>query len=372
MAATEERKAFKDYFDRDTAKALGRQLKGAHSQFDSAKFVRQAVKNLDDLEMMARVSQFAAAMRAGLPNDLDEALGIIERSLPPILPDCEQVTDGYLQWPVGQFIADYGVEHFEASFSCMVALTQRFSSEFAIRPFVQRYPDEVFARLLKLTEHESPHVRRWCSEGVRTRLPWGKRLDELIANPAPIFPILEKLKDDSELYVRKSVANNLNDIAKDHPDRVVKLGARWLKKATAERKWVVRQALRTLVKAGHEGALEVLGFGAPEGVSAKLSVSEARVKIGDAVQLYLTLKNGAKRPQSFAVDYRVHYVKANGSASPKVFKWKEIELDAGEEIALKKKQAFKVTTIRPLYSGRHRIEVQVNGTVVAEAAVTLA
>ena len=368
---TAQRKAFKDYFDRTAVKAIGAQVAGAWPKFDQASFRRLASKNLNDLEMMDRVRQISAALRAELPTSMPRALAILTQSLPPLLPDTTAVTDGYLQWPLGQFIADYGVEHFEPSLKAMIELTQRFSSEFAVRPFVERYPEEIFERLLELTQHESPHVRRWCSEGTRTRLPWGAKLHQLVADPSPIFPILEALKDDPELYVRKSVANNLNDIAKDHPEKVIQRLRKWKKGASRERQWIIRHALRTQIKAGDPTALKLLGYGDAKGLKATIEASPKTVKIGSAVELRITLENQTKQTKAALVDYAVHYVTKTGTISRKVFKWKTLELAAGEIIELSKKHAFKVATIRALYPGVHRVEVQVNGGVLSEMSIEL-
>lgn len=364
-----ENKAFKDWFDRDAARALGAQLRAVSPGFDEARFFARATEGIDDLEMMDRVRRFSSALRAELPDDMEAGLRIVTESLPPILDGTDSVTHGYLQWPIGQLIADHGVEHLDASWEAMIALTQRLTSEFAIRPFVERYPDEVFARLQALTGHESAHVRRWCSEGIRPRLPWGKRLDALVADPSPIFPVLEALKDDPSLYVRKSVANCLNDVAKDHPEAVLAIAARWMEGASEERAWVVKHALRTLVKAGDPRALEVLGFGPPKGLTASLSVSPERVAIGEHVTLSLTIESAVRC--ELLVDYRVHYRKSNGEARPKVFKWKTLSVRAGETASLTKKQPMRVTTIRPLYPGEHVVDVQVNGVVLAESRFSL-
>ena len=147
MTSGPEKKAFKDWFDRNAVRRLGEQVHEADRAFATSSFVRTAVRGLEELEMMERVRQISAALRRHLPPDTERALEILSASLPEPLPDCEAVTDGWLQWPVGQFIADYGVEHFEASMAAMHALTQRFSSEFAIRPFIQRYPDQTFERV---------------------------------------------------------------------------------------------------------------------------------------------------------------------------------------------------------------------------------
>ena len=371
MAGEEKRKAFKDYFDRSAARALATQLHGADPAFDKKAFVRRATDGLEPLAFAARVRRFSDALRATLPSNVPRALEVIVKSLPPPLPDCEAVTDGWLQWPVGQFIADHGLEHFESSMAAMVELTQRFSSEFAVRPFVEHRPQETFARLRALTDHPSPHVRRWCSEGVRPRLPWGKRLNALILDPAPIWPLLEALKDDEERYVGRSVANNLNDLAKDHPEAVVQRCQKWTRRAPEARQWVIKHALRSLIKSGHAGALAVMGVGPADKISATLRIKPKRIAIGDAVDLVIVLKSGAKKTQRLVVDYAVRYARAQGTSAPKVFKWTNLSLDGGQETTLRKRHSMRPTTIRRLYPGRHDVIVQINGQPVAEASFQL-
>lgn len=247
-----ERKAFKDWFDKAAARVLAGQVAGAMPSFDQEQFIRLASRNLKALEFAGRVRQFSDALAATLPKPIPKALAVLTESLPPPLPDCEAVTDGWLQWPLGQFIADHGLEYFDASMEAMMELTQRFSSEYAIRPFVERYPEATFDRLLALTDDPNPHVRRWCSEGTRPRLPWGKKLQGLVADPTPIWPILEALKDDGELYVRRSVANNLNDIAKDHAPLVVQRCMAWSEDSNERRDWAIKHGLRSLIKAGKD------------------------------------------------------------------------------------------------------------------------
>ena len=173
-SSKDDKKLFKNWFDDQAAKALASQLRRADSSFPNKKFIRIATQDLASLELAGRVNQFAAALASCWPDDIPKSLAIIRASLPPPLPDCEAVTDGWLQWPIGQYIADRGLEHFNDSMLTMLELTQRFSSEFAVRPFVEHRQQETIQYLRDLTDHESPHVRRWCSEGLRTRLPWGK------------------------------------------------------------------------------------------------------------------------------------------------------------------------------------------------------
>lgn len=366
-----ERKLFKDWFDKDAADMLAAQMILVMPQFPKAAFVKNATTGLARLEFAGRVNQFAGALKEALPSNIPEALSIIRESFPEPLPDCESVTDGWLQWPVGQFIADYGLGYFNESMQTMVELTQRFSAEFAVRPFVDKHQKKTLDYLKTLTKHPSPHVRRWCSEGIRTRLPWGIKLHGLIENPRPILSILEDLKDDNEPYVRRSVANNLNDIAKDHPDLVVARCRKWLGGRQPVRETLIKQALRSLIKDGNPAALSVLGFAPPQKLKCELSVSQSSVTIGDDVQLVAKIASQSDTSQSLIVDYVVHYVRKNGSQSAKVFKWKSIELSAGAVCAIKKKQSFKKTSVRELYAGDHRIDLQINGQLVARTVVSL-
>lgn len=366
-----ERKAFKDWFDRSAAARLAAQVTEVMPSFDGSRFVRLATGNLKQLEFAARVRQFSDALRQTLPDSVPDALKILRECLPELLPDCENVTDGWLQWPVGQFIADHGLDHFDESMATMIELTQRFSSEFAVRPFVDQQAGETFARLLELTDHPSEHVRRWCSEGVRSRLPWGMKLRALVADPSPIWPILEKLKDDPEIYVRRSVANNLNDIAKDHPDLVVARLRKWKKRSNANRDWLIRHALRSLIKDGHSGALELVGFGPPEKLIAKLSIKPSKIRVGEHVDLAAEISSTAGKSQRLAVDYAVHYVRKAGGTTAKVFKWTTLELPGRGSVSLSKKHPMKKTTIRALYPGAHKVEIQINGTRFAASCFEL-
>ncbi|MDF1860134.1 MAG: hypothetical protein P1U87_07965 [Verrucomicrobiales bacterium] len=366
-----ERKAFKDWFDASAVRRLSDQFASATDQFDRKKFSRLAKSGLEDLEFHGRVKHLSNALRETLPSHVPGALKILTDSLPEKQPDCDSVTDGWLQWPLGQWIADHGVHHYDESMAAMVELTKRFSSEFAVRPFVEKYPDRIFSHLLDLADDPNPHVRRWCSEGIRTRLPWGKKLHFLIEDPSPILPILERLKDDDELYVRRSLANNLNDIAKDHPELVAGICSQWTKGAGDERIRLIKHALRSLVKDGHPGGLLVLGFSPPHRVSATMEVEPAAVSIGGSVTLRATIRNDSKKRIAMIVDYAVHYVRKGDKTSDKVFKWKTVELAAGEEITLKKKHSLKATTIRALYPGCHRVDLQINGVRLAEAEFEL-
>jgi 3-methyladenine DNA glycosylase AlkC len=360
---------------RDAAAQLARTGAG----FDAPGFVRKATRGLDALEMKARAMQIADALQATLPRPFHAAADAIEAALAPPeageqmaqLQGLQQGLRGWILWPVGEFVAREGLAHPERALRVLHAITQRFTAEFAIRPFIVEHPAHVFDTLARWVHDDSAHVRRLVSEGSRPRLPWGLQLKALIADPGPTLPLLRALQDDPSGYVRRSVANHLNDIAKDHPALV----ARWLHEhlpgAPAERQALLRHASRTLIKAGNAEVLKAWGLGATFQGQARLVVKPARVALGGEVLLTLVLQSTAAQPQTLAIDYAVHHVKANGSTSPKVFKGWQLTLPPRGGLELSKRHAVKPITTRRYHPGRHPVVVQINGRPVAEAAFVL-
>jgi 3-methyladenine DNA glycosylase AlkC len=241
-------------------------------------------------------------------------------------------------------------------------LTQVFTSEFAIRPFIQRYPDKCLTLLTEWATDPSYHVRRLVSEGTRTRLPWASRLPEFIQDPTAVIKLLELLKDDTELYVRRSVANNLNDIGKDHPELLANIAKMWLKDASKNRVWLVKHGLRSALKRSEQGALAVLGYG--NSANAKIqniTITPQNAKMGSSIQINFELVNQAKKTAALMVDFCIHFVKANGKTNPKVFKLKMVRLAPSQSQYFSKKVSLKAMTTRTLYSGCHKVEVIING-----------
>ena len=241
-------------------------------------------------------------------------------------------------------------------------LTKRFSAESSIRPFLVKYPEDTYARLREWASDGNVHVRRLVSEGIRPRLPWAPRLRAFQEDPHPVIALLELLKDDPERYVQRSVANNLNDIGKDHADLAVETCRRWLIGASPAREWIVRHALRSLVKKGHSGALETLGVGDKPKVSiTNAQLVRRRVKIGGGLRFSFEITSTGKKDQALLIDYAVHFMKANGTTRPKVFKLRKISLAPSARIELTAAVSFADMTTRRHYPGRHRIDLLING-----------
>jgi 3-methyladenine DNA glycosylase AlkC len=368
---TEPTKLFKDYFDEAMAVGLAERVTAVYPPFPAAPFVQHVIPQLPPLELKARVAVFTHALRDHLPSSYAEALPILLATLGDALTLEEGMfADGWFIMPIAYFVELYGLAEadFARSMAAMHSITQRHTAEFTIRPYLQTYPAETLAILHEWADDPSPHVRRLVSEGTRPRLPWAGQLRQFIQDPTPTLALLEKLKDDPELYVRKSVANHLNDIAKDHSDLVVATCGRWLaEKNSLERQWVVRHGLRTLIKAGHGGALALLGYGAETGVRVVgLRVEPEVVRLGEGFTLAVTLRNDTAVPQPILLDYLVDFVKGNGAQAAKVFKWTTRTIPPGAELTVTKWHAIRPITTRRYYAGVHGVRVQVNGQVWGE------
>lgn len=370
---------FKNLVNPALVHAAAQHLRRVWPAFDRARFCALALDGLEGLELKARALHVCAALEATLPADFVEAAGLLEASFgPPAAGDdlsSMRTTGagiaGWFLWPVGEFVARRGLDHPERALAVLHALTQRFSAEFAIRPFLVRHQDLTLETLMRWTRDPSAHVRRLVSEGSRPRLPWGLQLKAFIADPSPTLPLLEALLDDESAYVRRSVANHLNDIAKDHPGLVVDWVARHLQGSGRERRALLRHASRTLVKRGNARMLKLWGVGRPLAGEVRCRVSPARVSVGETVTLHLVLRSTSSRRQALAVDYAVHHVKANGGTSPKVFKGWVIDLAPLETRTLVKRHSMRPVTTRRYHPGRHAVDVMVNGQVVATAAFHL-
>lgn len=353
----------KNSFGADVPRTIARMIAAVHPRFDEKGFVRSALDGYESLELMPRGWKIARTLREWLPTDYERALDLLLASLDQ-KPE-RTVASGmgsFLFLPHVFFVAEYGLEHFEPSMRAQYLLTQRFTAEFSIRRYLERHQAATLARLAEWTTDPSEDVRRLVSEGTRPRLPWAPRLRAFQADPRPVLALLERLKDDPSLYVRRSVANNLNDIGKDHPAVLVETAQRWMVDATAARRWIVRHALRSAVKRGESGALEVLGFGAAASVLVeKARVNPSRPVIGSVATVTFDLVSRATRAQRLLVDLRVHYVKANGTASPKVFKLKTVDLGPRGVARFSKRLSLAQLTTRKHYAGMHRIEALVNG-----------
>jgi 3-methyladenine DNA glycosylase AlkC len=370
---------FKNLLNAEGVQALGQHLRRQWPRFDVRTFEAAALTDLQALEMKARAMQIASALEATLPARFDSAAELIEAVLaPPVAvagvgghTSTAAGVAGWMLWPVGEFVARRGGAAPERALACLHALTQRFTAEWALRPFLLQHRELTLTTLWRWAHDKNEHVRRAASEGSRPRLPWGVQLPFLIADPAPTQPILRALIDDSSDYVRRSVANHLNDISRDHPAVLEAWLQEHLPGASTERQALLRHASRSLIKAGHAGVLAHWGVGSAFVGQARLTLSARQVTVGGSLILTVDLRSESSQAQTLLADYAVHHVKANGSTSPKVFKGWRLELQAGQSRRVHKQHSLRLVTTRTYHPGRHRVELLINGKVAAEAAFTL-
>ncbi len=373
--------AFKERLDPSAVERIAAGISSAWGDFDAPSFVAATVPGLASLELKARVQHIADRLREHLPRDVPSALAILCASLgppgapsggDPWGPDDPRHTTGMLVWPLTQFVQDHGRPHFDESMAALQEMTRRFTGEFALRPFAVAAPDRTLAVALHWTQSPDQHLRRLASEGLRPRLPWGLQLKQYIKDPSPLLPIVEALKDDSEEYVRRSVANLLNDVAKDHPEWVVELCARWLAEPGGDRARLVRHACRTLVKQGHPGALALQGFAVPPELELlDFMVSPQSVRVGETLAVSGRLRSTAQGPQKLCIDYVMHLQRARGKTGEKVFKGGNRTIAAGEEVALSFSRPMVAVSTRRYYPGTHDVELVVNGVRLARATFEL-
>ncbi len=359
---------FKNAFNKKMITCMGDHFGRVWPTFDRANFVAMAMDGLEALELKERSGQIATALAAFLPEDFAQASRIMLESLTPDgCPDEDKHERGITGWgimPMTHYVGVHGLVHFDLSMTLLKEMTSRFSSEFDIRFFLIAEEERTLAVLTTWLKESNQHVRRLVSEGTRPRLPWGIKLQSFIDDPTPLLPLLDALKDDDEEYVRRSVANNLNDIAKDNPDIVANIAKKWLENADKNRTRLVRHACRTLIKQGHQKTLEALGYGAPSVELKILNILTPCVKFGEVLVFHISISSTSDSDQDVIIDYAIHHRKANGRTSPKVFKWKTVTLKSGTTLTATKKHAIKNITTRTYHNGGHKIEILVNGVSI--------
>ena len=340
--------------------------------FDAGRFEAQVMGRLPELELKQRINCIAEVLARHYAAPLPQVAPVLQAALPPPLDPAKSDDDfgDFIFAPLGEFVIAKGLEdHPDLTLDLLEALTQRFSMEYAIRPMLNRWPDLTLERMQDWAVHEHYHVRRLVSEGTRPRLPWGMGIDLDIRAP---LPLLDLLHGDRARFVTRSVANHLNDIARKEPDLVVATLHRWRdgqQQAQKEMDWIIRHACRGLVKAGHSGALGLLGYDPDAPVTAEITLDAGAVTIGDALSFFVDLSGPVDQP--VLVDYRLQFQRPGGKTSAKVFKLKQAHLKNGR-LSLSKRHRMKGdATTFTLVPGAHRIEVMVNGSVRAEAEFEL-
>jgi 3-methyladenine DNA glycosylase AlkC len=356
----------------EAPRLLGEQLARAGAQVRPQTFARSAGGDFDELGLMDRGRRLAALLEEHLPQHFPDAAALLVASMgqplgldakgEPVASD--DVPSSFFYLPHSLFIASRGLDHVPEAMVAQHALTQRFTAEFSLRPYLQRHTRATLEHLVAWSADSSAHVRRAVSESTRPRLPWAPRLRVFDDDPEAVLALLTRLRDDPSSYVRRSVANHLNDLVKSHPERLLTLAREWLDGASVPRtrEPLVRHALRTAIKRGDPRALALFGHGRPSVIKVtRPRVQPAHVRMGEQVEVRCELHNPTASVASVLADWRVHYVKADGSCSPKVFKGQELTLAPGAHADLRKTLSLRQMTTRTHHPGRHRVELALNG-----------
>jgi 3-methyladenine DNA glycosylase AlkC len=350
-------------FNEESVARLSRGLKKSHRRFDAKGFELQVLGRFPDLELKQRIAAMVDALEPRLPDDFGKAVGVLQKALPePLDPDLRDNDFGEFIWGVpAEYVARHGVakDRLEVSLPFLREATMRFTAENAIRPFLKTYPEQTLAFVHECASDENYHVRRLASEGIRPLLPWAPKV---VLPTETILDVLDRLHADTTRYVTRSVANNVNDLSKSDPDLVLARLDNWAGAQEQDEKelgWMTRHGLRTLLKQGHAEALEFTGYPSkPEFSVSKVRVSES-VAIGDKLRWQGVLTS--KADQQLRIGLDIHFRKADGSHSARLFAVADVAMSRGEQLDIDKSIAFKPLSTRTLYPGLHHVALKVNG-----------
>ncbi|ALK87826.1 DNA alkylation repair protein [Limnohabitans sp. 63ED37-2] len=356
----------------DAAHQLGEQLAAAGATVHRGQWQKAMGADFEALGLMDRGRRLAQVMAQFLPPDFAQAAPVLVSALGrPMGLDkhgeptaSDDVPSSFFYLPHSMYIATHGLQHLPEALHTQHALTQRFTAEFSLRPFLQQHTQATLAHLALWAQDDNAHVRRAVSEATRPRLPWAARLPDFVRDPSPVLPLLARLRDDPSSYVRRSVANHLNDIGKDHPELLTGLARQWLDDAPvpATRQSLLRHALRTAIKRGDAQALALFGHGQVSPLQIQsASISPSNARIGESVTVRCQLHNHSAQTARALADWRVFYVKANGTLSPKVFKGSTVQVEAHSSVVIEKTLSLRQMSTRTHHPGRHTVEIALNG-----------
>jgi len=345
---------WKDKLNHDTVSEFAESIKSVYRAFDVTEFMKSTMKDWETLELMASGRRITENMQKFLPADYKEAISIMDKVI--------VISDDFFKMCFPTFVELYGTseQYWDISMAALELYTQYSSSEFAVRPFIINHEKRMMKQMYVWSKHENEHVRRLSSEGCRPALPWGVALAKYKKDPSPILPILEQLKADPSEYVRKSVANNLNDISKTHPDLVAKLAKKWHGKHK-HTDWIIKHGCRTLLKKGNREVLELFGLGNADAVEVSgFALSDTTISFGGDITFSFEIK--VKADTKVRLEYGMDFMKANGKQNRKIFQISEIAMKNKQKKSYSKSHSLADVSVRKHYPGVHAITLIVNGT----------
>lgn len=349
----------KNMYNKTYLKKFAEVFKEIYPGFDTKKFLKLVFdKQWESRELKARMSHIARSLNEVLPGDYKRNISILKRAVPHFR--------GFLSMIFPDYAEQFGLDDPKTSVPALELFTQYGSSEFAVRPFIIKYQDIVLPVFLRWAKHKNHHVRRLASEGIRPRLPWAIALPEFKRNPQPVLKVLELLKNDESEYVRKSVANNLNDISKDNPGLALETAKKWYGK-DKNTDWIVKHAMRGLLKKGNKDALQLFGWHGSDGIETKnLKLNSTKIQNGGKIEFSFTIKPVKPVNENIRIEYTIDFITSSGKTSRKIFKITEGKFEKGKTYSFARKHSFKDLTIRKHFKGRHTLGIIVNGERTAE------
>ncbi len=351
----EEPKLWKDYVNKESVSEFSVKLNKVYRKFDQKGFVKAVCKpEFFELELKDRLVEVARQLKHYLPKSFPKAIDVLIKAAP--------ISGGFYNWAMTLYVEQNGLDHFDDSVRALYELTQHGTGEFAIRPFMNQHTSKMMKVLNKWVKDPNEHIRRLAAEGSRPRGVWVAHIETFKKDPRPVLKLLEHLKADESLYVRKAVANNLNDITKDNPDLVIKIAMQWLKDNNPDTNWIIKHACRSLIKQGNPRVFPIFGFTTnPKIKVGRLCLSDKTFKMGSTLKLDFEIQSLSDKNQKLAVDYKFYFVKKSGKATPKTFKLSEKTLKGKGVSPFCIKYKFKDLSTRKHYPGMHKIEIIVNG-----------
>lgn len=350
--------ALKDIYNKDYISSFANLVREVYPNYEIDQFYHLVFSsNWDEKALKERMRHITICIKQTFPADYRKSLDILSKVI-ELMPN-----NGLANLIFPDFVEVYGIGDWEASIPALELFTQYSTSEFAVRPFIMKDQEFMMNQMLKWSLHPNEHVRRLASEGCRPRLPWGMVLRDLKEDPAPILPILNNLKEDESLYVRKSVANNLNDISKDHPNLVLEIASEWIDNHPYT-KWIIKHACRTLLKQGNPKALSLFGFENVEDVQVNdFELSKEKIQLGEEINFSFTVRSEKTESIKVRIEYAIDFVKANGKRNKKLFKITENNIERGKTLKYDRTYSFRDLSTRVHYKGEHTVSVLINGEV---------
>ncbi|MDR2010844.1 MAG: DNA alkylation repair protein [Bacteroidales bacterium] len=352
----------KDLYSKSFYENLSNTLIEIYPEFNKPEFIKDIYSaGFEAKELKERMRHTTIVIHKYMPSSYKETVELLFtliNKLSESEPDSANDRLAYSFLP--DYIEVYGIDDYDTSVKAMEFITKFVSCEFAVRPFILKYKEKMIDQMIKWSKHEDPHVRRLASEGSRPRLPWAIALQFLKKDPSPIFPILENLKEDKHDFVRRSVANNINDISKDNPQIAIHIAKRWIGNSKDTDR-LIKHACRTLLKQGNSDILKLYGLDDLNINVNNLTIKNKNIYINDNLSFSFEVENNKDQDQILRIEYGLYYMKSNGLQSRKVFKISERTFKPFEKAVINRKHPFKIITTRKFYTGEHKISVIING-----------